>query len=185
MAVGAGVLAALMFSTWAHDEAPGAGTASKAKVVQSEPGSNAWNAGKAPADWHGEIERYHGHVGPWNVLGWRIGQAALREFKSQWGQHELEVVCYVPPQTPFTCLVDGLSVGTGNSLGRLDEVLTCRQAFVAVGRKDGKGEVLEFRPQPEYLKSILDQPVEKLEALCKECSQMPEEKLFSVRRVAK
>jgi hypothetical protein len=56
---------------------------------------------------------------------------------------------------------------------------------VAVGRKDGKGEVLEFRPQPEYLKSILDQPVEKLEALCKECSQMPEEKLFSVRRVAK
>jgi formylmethanofuran dehydrogenase subunit E len=189
MAVGAGLLAVLVFSAWAHDEAPGARPGPKKEVVQSAPGSNAWNAGKAPADWHAEIERYHGHVGPWNVLGWRIGQAALREFNSQWGQHELEVVCYVPSQTPFTCLVDGLSVGTGNSQGRLDlrmaEVLTCRQAFVAVGRKDGKGEVLEFRPQSEYLTSILNQPVEKLEALCKECSQMPEEKLFSVRRISR
>ena len=68
---------------------------------------------------------------------------------------------------------------------RMAEVLTCRQAFVAVGRKDGKGEVLEFRPQSKYLASILDQPVEKLEALCQECSQMPEEKLFSVRRVGR
>lgn len=120
---------------------------------------------------------------------WRIGQAALREFKSLWGRRELEVVCYVPPQTPFTCLVDGLSVGTGNSLGRLDlrlaEALTYQEAFVAVGRKDGKGQVLEFRPHPEYLESILNQPVEKLEALCHECSRMPEEKLFSVRRVGR
>jgi len=182
-------LAGLLFSARAHDEVPGAGAGPKAAVVQSEPGSNAWNAGQAPADWRAEIERYHGHVGPWNVLGWRIGQAALREFKSQWGQHDLEVVCYVPTQTPFTCLVDGLSVGTGNSQGRLDlrmaEVLACRQVFVAVGRKDGKGEVLEFRPQSEYLKSILNQPVEKLDALCQESARMPEEKLFSLRRVAR
>ena len=189
MAAGAGILAGLAFPAWAHDESPGAGAGPKAKVVQSEPGSNAWNAGKAPADWHAEIERYHGHVGPWNVLGWRIGQAALREFKSQWGQHELEVVCYVPPQTPYTCLADGLSVGTGNSLGRLDlrlaEVLTRRETFVAVGRKDGKGDVLEFHPQPEYLKSILNQPVEKLEALCQDCAKMPEEKLFTLRRATR
>jgi hypothetical protein len=80
-------------------------------------------------------------------------------------------------------------VGTGNSLGRLDlrlaEVLTRRETFVAVGRKDGKGDVLEFHPQPEYLKSILNQPVEKLEALCQDCAKMPEEKLFTLRRAAR
>ena len=90
-------------------------------------------------------------MGPWNVLGladW-TGGAAGDEIGV--GKHELEVVCYVPPQTPFTCLVDGLSVGTGNSQGRLDlrmaEVLTWEESFVAVRRKDGKGEVLEFRPE--------------------------------------
>ena len=84
------------------------------------------------------LERYHGHVGPWNVLGWRIGQTALRELSSAWGTQELELVCYVPPRTPFTCLVDGLSVGTGDSQGRLDlrlaEVLTWEESLVAVRR---------------------------------------------------
>ena len=165
-------------------EPPGA-----AKPVHSEPGSNVWNSGNAPADWYGEIRRYHGHVGPWNVLGWRIGQAAVRELKSTWGAHELEIVCYTPPQTPFTCIVDGLSVGTGNSQGRLDlrmaEVLTWEQCFVAVRRKDGKGGVMEFRPRETYLKSIMQQPPEQLEALCLACSQLPESKLFKIKRVAR
>jgi formylmethanofuran dehydrogenase subunit E len=186
-AAGLVLAAGLAMVVMAHDEAPEAKLGFQ--VAHSEPGSNAWNAGKAPADWHGEIERYHGHVGPWNVLGWRIGQAALRELKSEWGKHELELVCYVPPQTPFTCLVDGLSVGTGNSQGRLDlrlaEVLTWEESFVAVRRKGGKGELLEFRPEASYLKSIMDQPVEKLEALCQECAKMPENKLFSVQRAGR
>ena len=181
--MGLALAAGLVLTAVADDEAPGR------KPVHSEAGTNAWNVGQAPADWYGEIQRYHGHVGPWNVLGWRIGQAALREAKSEWGRHELEIVCYVPPQTPFTCLIDGLSVGTGNSQGRLDlrmaEVLTWVESFVAVRRKDGQGSVVEFRPREAYLASILNQPVEKLEALCQEGAKMPEDKLFMVRRVAR
>jgi|WetSurMetagenome_2_1015567.scaffolds.fasta_scaffold200726_2 formylmethanofuran dehydrogenase subunit E len=157
-------------------------------LVQSQPGGNAWNTGRPVEDWWAEIQRQHGHVGAWNVLGWRIGQAALRELKSGWGRHELEIVCYVPPQTPFTCLADGLAVGTGNSLGRLDlrlaEVLDYRQAHVAVRRTDGRGDVLEFRPPAAYFKSITGQPVEALERLSRECARMPEGELFSVQRLA-
>jgi len=101
------------------------------------------NTGLAPADWYGEIQRYHGHVGPWNVLGWRIGRRRCASASRAWGRHDLEIICYVPPQTPFTCLVDGLSVGTGNSQGRLDlrlaEVLTWEESFVAVRREDWQG----------------------------------------------
>jgi len=182
-AAGLALSAGLVITAAAHDPAR------ETKLVHSEPGSNAWNEGHAPADWQAEIRRYHGHVGPWNVLGWRIGQAALREFKSPWGAHELEVVCYLPLQTPFTCLVDGLSVGTGNSQGRLDlrmaEVLTWEESFVAVRRKDGKGGVLELRPVPGYLKSIMDQPLEKLDALSHECSEQPEARLFKAVRVGR
>jgi formylmethanofuran dehydrogenase subunit E len=157
-------------------------------VIQSQPGSNAWNAGHAAGDWWAEIQRQHGHVGPWNVLGWRIAQAGLRELKSEWGRHDLEIVCYVPPQTPFTCLVDGLSVGSGNTLGRLDlrlvEVMDYRQSFVAIRRKDGQGDILEFRPAAAYLMGIMNQPVEALERLSRECSQKGEADLFTVRRLS-
>jgi formylmethanofuran dehydrogenase subunit E len=156
--------------------------------IQSQPGGNAWNAGRPPGDWWAEIQRQHGHVGPWNVLGWRIAQAALRDLKAEWGRHELEIVCYVPPQTPFTCLVDGLAVGSGNSLGRLDlrlaEVMDYRQSFVSIRRKDGKGDLLEFRPHAGYLKSITNQPVEALERLSRECSERGEHEMFAVRRLA-
>jgi len=168
----------------AHDENTKDNT--NAVLIQSQPGANAWNAGQPPADWWAEIKRQHGHVGPWNVLGWRIGQAALRELKTEWGRHELEVVCYVPLQTPFTCMADGLAVGTGNSIGRMDlrmaEVLDYRESFVAVRRKDKTGGVIEFRPDPDYLKAITNQPVEELEKLSGVCSRMPEEKLFNIRR---
>jgi hypothetical protein len=78
-------------------------------------------------------------------------------------------------------------VGTGNTLGRLDlrmaEVMDYRQSFVAIRRKDGKGDILEFRPVATYLKSIMNQPVEVLERLSRECSTRPEAELFTVQRL--
>jgi hypothetical protein len=48
-------------------------------VKPSAAGSNIWNAAQEPTNWWNEIKQAHGHVGPWNVLGWRMGKAALRE----------------------------------------------------------------------------------------------------------
>jgi len=98
------------------------------ELVGSVGGDNAWNRGQAPEDWWGEIKRIHGHVGPWNVLGWRIGKAALRESDTKWGWHELDIICYVPIKTPYSCMADGLVIGTGNSIGRL-EMLQSRKSW--------------------------------------------------------
>jgi formylmethanofuran dehydrogenase subunit E len=129
----------------------------------------------------------HGHVGPWNVLGWRIGQSALREFETKWGGHELDIVCYVPMRTPYTCMADGLVMGTGNCLGRLDirlaEVMSMELVNVAVCRKDGTGPVLVFRPRLEYLRHIQKPKAEELEELSRECSRMKEEELFRIERI--
>jgi hypothetical protein len=106
------ILTLTVAGLFAHDNETPAAT-------QSTPGSNIWNQAQEPTNWWNEIKQEHGHVGPWNVLGWRMGKAALRELGGTWGQHELEVICYVPLKTPYSCLADGLVVGTGNSIGRL------------------------------------------------------------------
>ncbi|MBN2269190.1 MAG: formylmethanofuran dehydrogenase subunit E family protein [Sedimentisphaerales bacterium] len=151
-------------------------------------GDTQWNRGKAPENWWEAIERMHGHVGPWNVLGWRIGQAALHEFDTKWGRHELDIVCYVPMRTPFTCMADGLVISTGNCLGRLDirlaEVMSMELANVAVCRRDGTGPVLIFRPHLEYLRHIQKPKAEELEGLSRQCSRMKDEELFRIERIS-
>ncbi|MHC4325824.1 MAG: formylmethanofuran dehydrogenase subunit E family protein [Planctomycetota bacterium] len=150
-------------------------------------GDNDYNRGRAPEDWWGEIKRMHGHVGPWNVLGWRIGQAALREFGTKWGRHELDIICYVPIKTPYSCMADGLVIGTGNTIGRLDirlaEVACVDLIQVCVRRKDAAGPVLIFKPRPTYLRQIDAPKLEELEKLSRECGNMRENGLFEIGRI--
>ena len=150
-------------------------------------GDNDYNRGQAPEDWWGEIKRMHGHVGPWNVLGWRIGKAALMEFGTKWGWHELDIICYVPIKTPYSCMADGLVVGTGNSIGRLDlrlaEVVSLEFVHVCVRRKDGTGSILIFRPRMSYLRRIDAPKPEELEKLSRECSTIEESDLFEIQRI--
>jgi formylmethanofuran dehydrogenase subunit E len=158
-----------------------------AGTTRSSPGDSPWNRGKPPKDWWAEIERSHGHVGPWNVLGWRIGQAALREFEADWGCHTLDIVCCIPLETPYSCMADGLTIGTGNSIGRLDirlaEVMSVELVQVCIRRKDGQGPVLVFEPRMEYMKRIRQRPVEELEGLSRECRKMRDGELFRIRRI--
>ena len=150
-------------------------------------GDNAYNRGQEPENWWEEIKHMHGHVGPWNVLGWRIGQAALREFVTKWGWHELDIVCYVPLKTPYSCIADGLVIGTGNTLGRLDirlaEVACLDLVHVSAQRKDGKGPVLIFKPRQAYLRHIDGPKPEELEKLSRECGNMRENDLFEIKRI--
>ena len=116
-----------------------------------------------------------------------MGKAALRELDGTWGQHELDIICYIPLKMPYSCLVDGLIVGTGNSMGRLDirlgEVMTMADIHVSVQRKDGTGPVLLFKPDQKYLEKIRHQPDDQLQALSLECGRLPESKLFPIDRL--
>ena len=169
-----------------HPDDGGTSTNQAPVHSQSRPGQNIWNMAQEPADWWAEIRRLHGHVGPWNVLGWRMGKAALRELNATWGQHELDVVCHIPMKTPYSCLADGLVVGTGNSIGRLDlrlaEVMAMSETHVSVRRKDGAGPVLLLKPSLKYLEKIRSQPDDQLEALARECGQLAEKELFEIEK---
>jgi len=148
---------------------------------------NIYKLGQEPKDWWAEIKRMHGHVGPWNVLGWRIGQAALRKFDTKWGRHELDIICYVPVRTPYSCMADGLIIGTGNAMGWLDirlaEVACLDLIQVCIHRKDGTGPVLIMKPRQAYLRHIDAPKPEELEKLSRECREMQERDLFEIKRI--
>jgi formylmethanofuran dehydrogenase subunit E len=173
-------------AVWAHLNHTASSSQQSKQTVRATPGENPWNQGRPPTDWWAAIKQMHGHVGPWNVLGWRIGRAALREFDATWGRHQLDIICYVPMTTPYSCIADGLVIGTGNSIGRLDirlaEVMTTDLILIAVRRKHNSGPVLIFRPKLDFLKRIEIRPVEELEELSRQCSVMEESRLFHIER---
>jgi len=62
-----------------------------------------------------ELIKFHGHLGPYIVLGYRMGRFARKEFNNS-PFLQAEVHCRDTP--PESCLADGIQLGSGCSYGR-------------------------------------------------------------------
>jgi formylmethanofuran dehydrogenase subunit E len=153
-------------------------------TTRSRPDRSEWNRGVEPKDWWAEIESRHGHVGPWNVLGYRMGKAILRETKTAWGEHAAVITSHIPLDMPYSCIVDGLAVGTGNSEGRLDlkvaDVAAPEFIHISARMRDGSATMI-LTPRAGYLEKITGGTAADLHRLSRECAAMPEGELFEVR----
>jgi formylmethanofuran dehydrogenase subunit E len=62
------------------------------------------------------IERFHGHVGPYVVLGYRCGQLAQERLGANAFRMRAEVSAGARP--PVSCFADGVQLGSGCTLGK-------------------------------------------------------------------
>ncbi len=151
----------------------------------SIPGDNDWNRGEPPSDWWDSMRNQHGHVGPWNVLGYLVGLEALDVFKTKWGRHDIDITLHTPFATPYSCMADGLAVGTGNSIGRLNlrlvEVDKPSELSVLIKRKDGQGSPIRFTPTEAYWQALEGIGPDNMEAIARNISEGPSE-YYLIRR---
>jgi formylmethanofuran dehydrogenase subunit E len=64
-----------------------------------------------------EAIKFHGHLGPYLVLGILAGEAALKKLKSK-KYFGLKVNIYGADKRPESCLIDGLQLSTGATYGK-------------------------------------------------------------------
>jgi formylmethanofuran dehydrogenase subunit E len=64
-----------------------------------------------------EATKFHGHLGPYLVLGLRAGEAALKKFRCK-KYFDLDVKVYGANKKPKSCLIDGLQLSTGATYGK-------------------------------------------------------------------
>ncbi len=63
------------------------------------------------------LRQFHGHLGPYAVLGYRLGLWMLERLGC--GKYfGATVTVRGPAQTPFSCMLDGLQMATGYTLGK-------------------------------------------------------------------
>ncbi len=63
------------------------------------------------------LRAFHGHLGPYVVIGYRMGKLALARLDSK-GHFGISAEVHSPRVTPSSCLIDGVQIGSGCTLGK-------------------------------------------------------------------
>jgi len=129
---------------------------------------------------------FHGHLGPFLVLGVRMGLIGVRELGAKENDEELRVTVMSKYSVPFSCVIDGIQVATKCTVGN-------KKLRV----KNSSGITAKFELQNRRCVSIAVNPVafnklkkdlpensssEELQELARLVISMPEEELFIVER---
>ncbi len=64
-----------------------------------------------------DAEKFHGHLGPWLVLGILAGEFALKRLRCK-KYFGLEVRVWGTDKKPKSCFIDGLQLSTGATYGK-------------------------------------------------------------------
>lgn len=122
---------------------------------------------------------FHGHLGPFLVTGIKMGHLALKELNSR-GYSELNVLVETGTKPPISCLIDGIQISTGCTLGKGNVEVINKKKVRAIFTKDGKSTEIKLRP--DILKMISEEK-DSYEEMAKQLSKMPEERLFQWRQL--
>ena len=80
---------------------------------------------------------FHGHLGPWLVLGLQAGTYARKKLVGS--PFELNARVFCPAGTPYTCFVDGIQFSSGCTMGKGNishhRAAGCRVEFTRKGRR--------------------------------------------------
>lgn len=117
--------------------------------------------------------RLHGHLGPFMVAGLRMGRLALRLLAHP-GYHGIEAEVETGRTPPVSCLVDGIQISTGCTLGKGNIVVREGARPRARFRANGKELWIELRERWEREFRATDEP----EELAWRVLHLPEEELF-------
>lgn len=131
------------------------------------------------AEW---LERFHGHLGPFVALGARMGEHAVTEYgMPRYFGVSAQVHC--PDAPPPSCLIDGLQVALGTTMGKRNLVLVPSETVKALIVNEKTGKWAEYRIKDEILAKMKDWAEREtdVEERGRILFAMPPEELFDVQ----
>jgi formylmethanofuran dehydrogenase subunit E len=123
-----------------------------------------------------DLAAFHGHLGPYIVLGYRIGKYVRENFCDDPFRMKAEVHCAGTP--PQSCLADGVQLGSGCTLGKCNIEVVKSETIRCVFTTDEKRIAVDPRPFP-LPKRDMDYEA-AIEAVAEEMYALPDADLFDV-----
>jgi inosine-uridine nucleoside N-ribohydrolase len=94
------------------------------------------------------LRAFHGHLGPYVVIGYRMGRLALTELQSE-GHFGISAEIHSPLEPPSSCLIDGVQIGSGCTLGKgnIQVYENAEPAWAVFETSSGEKVTIRLRPQ--------------------------------------
>jgi formylmethanofuran dehydrogenase subunit E len=124
-----------------------------------------------------DLARFHGHLGPFIVLGYRMGRRALTELGGN--PFSLKAQVYCSGITPQSCLADGIQLGSGCTLGKGNIELIRSDAISGVFTAGEKQVVMTPLPMKTLNQDDPDYEL-TIERYAESLYELPDEQLFKV-----
>jgi len=127
---------------------------------------------------------FHGHLGPFLVLGVRMGLIGVRELGMKGNDEQLRVTAMTKDSTPFSCVIDGIQVATKCTIGN-KKLRVKNSSGIAAKFELQNIEQITVTVNPATFNKLKSQLLSKnvpLEELARLVVSMPEEELFVVGR---
>jgi len=92
------------------------------------------------------LEEFHGHLGPYAVIGYRMGKIACRKLNNDpFSKNAIVMTGTIPP---ISCIVDGIQIGSGCTLGKGNiEIQDKKQPIAIFKDKEGKKITITLKKQ--------------------------------------
>lgn len=106
-----------------------------------------------------QLKQFHSHLGPFVVLGARMGQYAKSQLDAT--PFELEAKVFTSMETPESCVLDGIQFTSGCTMGKRNLIPKKGQSIKGIFFKGSKRIVLTVRePLRKELKSLKESELE-------------------------
>lgn len=101
-----------------------------------------------------EAIRFHGHLGPWLVIGYRAGVLAKSKLEPK-DFHDIQCIVRVPSRIPYSCSIDGVQTSACCTLGKGNIVVEDCEGFEFIFINKVSKEVLRLKLRREVLDRLL------------------------------
>lgn len=133
-----------------------------------------------------EAEKFHGHMGPFLVIGLRMGLIGIREMRTKHNKEGLRATVMLKYHVPFSCVIDGIQVVTNCTIGNKKLRIKRGSPDIATKFELQNRRQVTVRVNPATLNRLKNELLveksspEKVRKLAEIIASMPEEELFII-----
>ena len=124
------------------------------------------------------IERFHGHIGPYAIIGYKMGEIANKILGSD--SFTKKAVVWTGTTPPLSCIIDGLQISSGCTMGK-GNILVNKKNSPKVQFINYDGKKIEITLKPA-IKEEIDTIVtkENIVSYSEKIYQRTDQELFDI-----